>query len=99
MDKKTAVTMLRNMETLKILNFIQYRHILELLFGQEDYQPIFHSFEKLQLYKQFVSQLEDEEEQKKHLTNIQEMEQKYRQEDKELRSFIESPIKRNFDRL
>lgn len=51
MDKKTAVTMLRNMETLKILNFIQYRHILELLFGQEDYQPIFHSFEKLQLYK------------------------------------------------
>jgi hypothetical protein len=69
------------MDTLKILNFIQYRHVLEVLFSQQQYQPLFHSFEKLELYKTFVRQLELKEDQVKHLGNIADMEKRYEHEE------------------
>jgi hypothetical protein len=67
--------MLSNMDELKILNFIQYRHVLQLLFkGFEAYQPGFHKLEKLNLYEEFTQTLDESDKQIKHqhLENLEE---------------------------
>lgn len=87
------------METLRILNFIQLRHVLELLFSSSDYQPLFHSFEKLELYKTFVSQLGKADETQSHVSNIADMQQRLEEEERDLHRFIEADSNRHPDRL
>ena len=49
--------MFHNMDQLKILNFVQYRRLIEVLFkgGFEHIEPNFHAREKLELYKSLLS--------------------------------------------
>lgn len=87
------------METLRILNFIQLRHVLELLFSSSDYKPLFHSFEKLEMYKTFVSQLGKAGETQSHASNIADMQQRLEEEERDLHRFIEADSNRHPDRL
>lgn len=62
LDARTVHGLLKNMRSLGILNFIQYRKILALLFREiSNFEPNFHAREKLELYKSFIGLLENKE--------------------------------------
>jgi hypothetical protein len=97
LSKANMIHMLKNMQCLYILNYVHLRHLLLFLFVNiEDYNPIFHKEEKLELYHEFMEE--------NHLVSdlpahLEEVKQNILWNDEDLRKFVAEPKNHNKYRL